>query len=135
MAADFYYILVKEEERLKKALEGITMLKELYSKSPGIDFSKPSILYTPPESEVFEDYDKHWPHESKVKYAINHLKSGVVDDVAELLSRIDNFNYEKAKIVSRTWLSRLFRAGEIGAEDMGNKYRYFIKEENNKKWG
>lgn len=126
----FYNQLLQEEKELQEALEAVRTLKKRYvsedspQKSISFDDASHNI-----EAATLEGYDKAWILPEKVHYGLKQIKKGTVDDVVEVLVKLDSsFSQDKAKRVTTNHLSKLYRASKIGATKIGNKYRYFIKE-------
>lgn len=129
----FYQQLLLEEKELQEALDSIKKLKNYYKvdsekKQSTLEFEEPEHNIVPSVNGS-DEYDSNFTNEQKIFFVLRKLGSSIVPDIAKYLVSIDDYySEESAKKMATLQCSKLYRAGKLSAVDVGNRYKYSIKQ-------
>jgi hypothetical protein len=87
------------------------------------------IIFSPQSSSQNIEFDQYMTNDQRVIYALRKIKSGVVDNIVDVLIR-EGDETSKEKLFKRvtTAASRLYRQNILKADTRGKKYRYAFNE-------
>ncbi len=143
MDAIFYKQLCEEEKRLEGLLEAVRLLKQNISgNTSGPNASSVTIKTssvnrgTSPDKKYFDAFSKHiskfdenLTQIEKVVFALNAIKSGIKDDVADYILKLDKSKSKEIVVqYCGNVCSKLFNLGLINATYNGKNNIYSIKK-------
>ena len=131
--------LYKREAELEKMLESIRYAIIGFGGTPKGETVKDVVKTTSnhlkrrkkkgkKESSLNGEYDKNLTWDGKTIYAVKKLNGGFVTDIVDELVRVDNtLNKDATRPRITNAASKLYRQGKLTVEEVGNKYKYFLK--------